>query len=97
MNRDDIISDIILERGRQDRLKDAGRFRYTLADKNPGLTDAERFLALTEEIGEVARCVLEDEDLTFDKEPRILFEFQSELHRELTQVAALAVAWMEAL
>lgn len=79
-----------LERHRQLILKDSGRFKYTPSDD--GLTDWQRFGMVLEEVGEVARnllardCLVQDGDVT-----------DEELLTELSQVAALTVAWMERL
>lgn len=81
---------IVHERHRQDELKRAGRFTYTLADD--GMTDAERLACLCEELGEIARLVLVRESLVTDGDAA-----DAVLRDELSQVAALAVAWMERL
>lgn len=80
------------ERDRQEGLKAAGRFKYTCADVE--MHDEERLAVLVEEVGETARVVLNrgrqlatgGEDGTTKK-----------LREELAQVAAVAVAWIEAL
>ncbi len=76
------IDSVILERVRQERLKDSGKFQHTCAD--PEMTDAERSLVLLEEVGEVARALLDAEGA-------------AALREELVQVAAVAVAWIEAI
>lgn len=78
------------ERDRQERLKAAGRFEFTCADD--GLTDAEKLATIAEEVGEVAQQVLAGSGLTHDTEGT-----REELRGELIQVAALSVAWIEAL
>lgn len=80
------------ERRRQNRLKAEGRFLYTCADD--GLTPAEKLACLTEELGEVAKEVLtrEGRRLARDTEGSV-----QGLRKELTQVAALAAAWLESL
>lgn len=76
------------ERERQDKLKADGRFRFTCADLE--MSDGERLAVLTEELGEVARCVLERRDLVND-------QHRKRLRDELAQVAAVACAWIEAV
>ena len=78
------------ERMRQEHLKATGRFTYTLADA--GMTDMERAACIMEEVGEVARNVLRRAGLVTDGD-----EDDAALRKELSQIAALAVAWMEAL
>ena len=71
----------MLERARQEELRREGSLEYTAAD--PDCPDVLRLAALVEEIGEVARAL---HDADFDN-----------LAEELVQVAAVAVAWREAL
>jgi hypothetical protein len=52
---------------------------------NPQMNDAEKLIILVEEIGEVARALTYDEGST------------DELLSELTQVAAMALAWKASL
>lgn len=81
----DVLTCIAAERLRQERLKAAGRFKFTPADL--GLSDPERLAVLAEEFGEVAREVAErvaGKTTDFAK-----------LRAELVQVAAVAVAWVE--
>ncbi len=54
---------------------------HTLDD--PSLTHAERLIALCEEVGEVAHAMTYDEDA------------EDELEKELVQVAACALAWLD--
>jgi hypothetical protein len=75
------------ERARQEQMKAAGRFDYTCADAE--MTHSERFVVLGEEVGEVAREVLEG--AFRDVEP------PEALRAELTHVAAVCAAWIEAL
>ena len=78
------------ERKRQLTLQAAGRFSYTPSDH--ALTDAQRLAMLAEELGEVARNVLRRGRLVTDGDPS-----DAGLRKELGQVAAIAVAWMERL
>lgn len=82
----DRISD---ERDRQERLKAAGRFAHTCAD--PVMSEFEKLACLGEEFGEVARATLEWSSLVPEHGTR------GQLEHELIQVAAVAVAWLEAL
>lgn len=80
------------ERFQQERLKAEGRFRFTCADLE--LSHAEKLAILTEEVGEVAQQVLEQPDrrLAMDSSGD-----REHLRRELEQVAAVAVAWIESI
>jgi uncharacterized protein YjbI with pentapeptide repeats len=82
------LSLIVAERNRQNDLKAAGRFPYTCADSE--LSDAEKLTVLAEEFGEAARAVLERNKLANDTTG-------ADLKKELVQVAAVAVAWIESL
>lgn len=83
-----ILRDISVERDRQEELKEAGRFVFTCADEEMG--DSMKFLVLAEEVGEVARALLNDKFLATDAVRR-------DLREELVQVAAVCVAWVECL
>ncbi len=80
--------DVRHERDRQDQLKASGRFRYTCADV--GLGDGDRMAVLCEEVGEVARALLERHGAVND-------QHGVDLRKELVQVAAVACAWIELL
>ncbi len=81
---------VLQERKRQDALKASGRFTYTCADQAMG--DMEKLAVLTEEVGEVARALLEKSRLVTD-----IKATPPALKTELIQVAAICVAWIEAL
>lgn len=82
-----VLREVLCERERQEELCRAGKFPATAAD--PARTDFEKLAILTEEVGEVARALCEAGGAT---------DVQSEgLRRELVQVAAVAVAWVEAI
>lgn len=83
-----ICDEILDERARQERLKAEGKFTHTAAD--PELLDGYRLTALVEEVGEAAEAVLERNG--FIGKPK-----GTDLRKELIQVAAVAVAWIEAL
>ena len=57
-----------------------------------GMLDADKLCVLTEEVGEVAREVLSLATLVTDGAGK-----REALRQELVQVAAIAVAWIEAL
>lgn len=90
------------ERSRQNELKAAGRFAYTCADNE--LSDADRDTILTEEVGEVSDEAL---SLLLSKcKGRVSHEVnegigpgrtvnREALRKELIQVAAVVVAWLE--
>lgn len=82
-----VYDEIARERVRQETLKAEGRFRYTLADE-PGLSDGERLAALLEEIAEVGKAMLGE---------RMLVSDGGNKRKELIEVAACAVAWVEAI
>jgi NTP pyrophosphatase (non-canonical NTP hydrolase) len=86
------ISLIVAERARQEVLKAEGRFEFTCADA--GLTNAETLACLTEELGEVAQEVLTQEGRRLARDT---VGTPEALRKELVQVAAVALAWIEAL
>lgn len=75
------LSDVYLERVRQERLRDEGKFSHTCAQ--PDCPNHLRFAALMEEVGEVAHAHLEGDP--------------DEMRKELIQVAAVCVAWVEGI
>lgn len=79
---------VTVERHRQLVLKAEGRFEYTPSDD--GLDDWQRLGMVLEELGEVARNLLARDALVQDGDAT-----DSALLTELSQVAALSVAWME--
>lgn len=83
-----VLDDVRWERGRQERLKLSGKFPMTCADE--GITNAERYTILGEEFGEVGHEVNEAIG-----NPAKLDEVK--LRAELVQVAAVCVAWCEAI
>lgn len=80
------------ERKRQEHLKATGKFEFTCADVD--MTDYERFAVLGEEVGEVAKEVLTQADRPLAHDTA---GSRTALRKELVQVAAVAVAWVEAL
>lgn len=87
-----VLNSVHDERRRQEKLKAEGRFRYTCAD--PEMTDDESYVVLGEEFGEVAKQVLTQPgrtgEMSFDT-----VGTSADLRKELIQVAAIAVAWVE--
>lgn len=90
-----ILKEIAQERQRQSWLREQGKFTATLADVDAAgesvLSPTQKLAVLAEEVGEVARCALALERLVHEPD-----DVRS-LRTELIQVAALAVAWLEAL
>jgi len=83
MTRDDIWQAILDERGRQ-VAKWAAPHAWGVGDcSSPGVHPVVRSAVLSEEVGEVSRAVLDRDAVA--------------LRRELVQVAAVAVAWLEGL
>lgn len=90
-----VLEDIAHERVLQEQRKAEGRFMFTCADSAPGsMTDAEKMTVLMEEVGEVAREVLTQEGRRLARDTE---GSREALRNELVQVAAVAVAWLEAL
>jgi NTP pyrophosphatase (non-canonical NTP hydrolase) len=87
-----VLRDVGSERLRQDVLKAQGRFEHTPAD--PEVNHYERLAMLAEEVGEVAKETLGQAEgkLAHDNDVD-----RASLRKELIQVAAVAVAWIEAL
>lgn len=96
--RAQIFNEIQHERERQMKLKADGKFAHTCADLD--IEDMERLPILAEEFGEVSKEVMEqiinvrwrqnwgDEEKGVNK---------TRLRKELIQIAACAVAWIEAI
>jgi len=92
MINQEIIDAMQAERARQLSLQHSGKFLYTCSDYQLSLSD--KLTILTEEIGEVARAVLEATALTKTqgRSPSIVF-----VKKELIQVMAVCHAWLESL
>jgi NTP pyrophosphatase (non-canonical NTP hydrolase) len=100
--QDDILLAIGNERSRQEKLKFDGKFLWTCADS--GVTHHEKLAVLAEEFGEVAKEVVDynidvvkyaKEILPFPLHRRIYY--LKRIREELIQVAAVCVAWCEAI
>ena len=88
------LTDIVDERRRQEEIGDARRAKgvdwRSCADPDMTGGDGTRYLVLGEEVGEVANASLEA-----GYEPDRIGDW--DLRAELVQVAAVAVAWIEAI
>jgi NTP pyrophosphatase (non-canonical NTP hydrolase) len=84
------IRGIVAERDRQDQLKADGRFRFTCADDE--MSNVERLACLMEEVGEVAQEVLTQKGRRLARDA---VGTEEALRAEITQVAAICVAWLE--
>ncbi len=84
------------ERARQERLRLDGKFLHTCASPDfVAFTHFGRAAVLTEEVGEVARAVLDVEKIAEGRhEDALAFK---KLRAELIQTAAVCVAYIEAL
>jgi len=92
MNQLDIIDEIVLERFRQKKLNANPlnrRLRQDIAD--PVTADGYRLAVLVEEVGEVANQLNETTATLTGTDNR------HSMKVELIQVAAVCVAWLEAL
>jgi hypothetical protein len=94
-----VLCDVERERDRQEALKRAGKFKWSCADSSiaaanhtatDALGNAAKFAVLGEEFGEVARHITEALIDGYRYNNR-------ELKKELIQVAAVCVAWVEAI
>ncbi len=84
-----ILAEVFDERWRQERLRQEGKFPATCATPN-GLLEADKLAVLSEEFGEVARHIVEARIDASRRKPK-------ELRKELIEVAAVCVAWVEAI
>ncbi len=100
-----VLSMVEAERIRQEQLRESGKFKYTCAEESSEFSDEQKFLVLLEEIGEVAKAVLErskvvaTDGLTFHGRPIHADAdlLRRQLRVELIQVAAVAAAWAESV
>lgn len=96
-----ILNAIAKERVRQEELRKSGKFLWTCADSTQ--SNPRKLAVLAEEFGEVAREVTEELILRdkVRKDPcdceHIFAKHRARLRAELIQVAAVCVAWCEAL
>jgi NTP pyrophosphatase (non-canonical NTP hydrolase) len=95
-------AEIYAERDRQESLKVSGKFFWTCADKD--VSHQAKLAVLAEEFGETAREVV-DYDIGVAKynveklefPPHRKLYFLKRIRKELIQVAAVCVAWCEAI
>ena len=93
-----VLEDVRDERARQEAIGLEKRARgiewRSCADPKMAGGDGTRYLVLGEEVGEVANAILErDYAMTGD----LRDAYDRDLRKELVQVAAVAVAWVEAI
>jgi hypothetical protein len=84
----DVFERIAQERVRQQELLRSGKITFSCS--SPIVDDNRKLRVLTEEVGEVAEAI----DALENKNDRKRFDH---LREELVQVAAVAVAWLEAM
>jgi hypothetical protein len=103
---DTILVDICKERIRQDKLLAQGKFPWSCDDI--AISDVKKLGVLAEEFGEAAKEAAQIEEqfdrLSMGRQTLTTSDFQThirerrkKLREELVQVAAVAVAWCEAL
>lgn len=96
------LNDVGDERKRQEDLRAQGKFLYSCATPN-GLSNPEKLAVLAEEFGEVAKEVTEEiiiETRIGAQRARLAEQLpviHKNLRKELIQVAAVCVAWIEAM
>lgn len=92
-----ILADVVRERIRQEEIGQDSRARgldwRSCADPAMAGGDGKRYLVLGEEVGEVANAVLEAEAVPAGQ---IRDACRRDLRKELVQVAAVTIAWLEA-
>lgn len=104
-----ILDEIWKERVRQEQLKAEGKFLWSCADntveiqgRHYSVTNSMKLVVLAEEFGEAARevsdlLIAESKTTGALSDSLDIKELQRKLRTELVQVAAVAVAWIEAL
>jgi hypothetical protein len=99
---EEVLRDVGLERVRQEDLRQSGKFLWTCAAE--GVPLDRKMSVLSEEVGEVAKEVV-DVGIARDKYEREKMAFPRHrevalllrIRKELVQVAAVCVAWIEAI
>jgi hypothetical protein len=100
---EEVLRDVGVERLRQEDLRQSGKFLWTCAAE--GVPLDRKMSVLSEEVGEVAKEVVDfgiardkykKEKLAFPRHREIAIRL-SILRKELVQVAAVCVAWIEAI
>ena len=105
-----VLHEVAVERERQEQLKASGKFLWTCADNEVTLVtdngrsetvrkilDSEKLAVLSEEFGEAAREVTEEIIAKDRQDGALANQSLVKLRKELIQVAAVAVAWVESL
>lgn len=87
----DVVAEVYKERQRQEQLRLSGKFLWTCAD--PSQSNARALAVLSEEFGEAAREVVEEIIHADRGQP---FS-EDNLRKELIQIAAVAIAHVEAI
>ena len=102
MTIEEVLRDVGLERLRQEDLRRSGKFLWTCATAMVPLD--RKMSVLSEEVGEVAKEVVDFGIMLdkYDKENMVLprhreFALLLRIRKELVQVAAVCVAWIEAI
>ena len=91
----DVMARVAKERIRQQELFLAGKFTFTCASKTAD--DNRKLRVLAEEVGEVAEAIDKLEAAESRGGGAASALRREELHTELVQVAAVAVAWLESM
>lgn len=99
-----VLDEVADERMRQEQLKASGKFLWTCADNvalrqrvERAITEPEKLAVLGEEFGEVCKEVVEEIIASDRHLPSFEAEARSKLRKELLEVAAVCVAWVESL
>lgn len=99
---EEVLRDVGVERLRQEDLRQSGKFLWTCA--TDGVPLDRKMSVLSEEVGEVAKEVVDfgiardkykEEKLTFPRHHEVALLLR--IRKELVQVAAVCVAWIEAI
>jgi cytidylate kinase len=90
------LEEVEIERYAQESAKAKGKFKHTCDDLE--MNDGERLAVLMEEVGEVSTEILNlTDNATEDLHDHDRTIIEGRLKAELAQVAAVSVAWMEAI
>ena len=101
---EEVLRDVGLERVRQEDLRRSGKFLWTCAVSGAAVSLDRKMSVLSEEVGEVAKEVVDigiardkydKEQLTFPRHRELALLLR--IRKELVQVAAVCVAWIEAI
>jgi hypothetical protein len=99
---EEVLRDVGVERLRQEDLRQSGKFLWTCAAE--GVPLDRKMSVLSEEVGEVAKEVVDvgiardkyqKEDMPFPRHREVALLLR--IRKELVQVAAVCVAWIEAI